>query len=242
MRIVKRQIGGNIPKLNPFNKKVWDKMYDTPAKKYTIERNANFYNSDYLYRLNKHHKGVFTQADVNNAFNSIGLAGRSAYFREHPNTGGFYSDVGNTVVLNPDIYKGLNSTDLGYLAHEYSHGMENTLDLLSRDYENNKIDQNTLRQAYPKINTGGDADMERRAINTQLRSILYNQSGLTKEALDNYIDKLSNKKLGEAIDTMHTDYLKSNMIDFKDKHTIMKIKEALKNVASNNKSILNNYV
>ena len=50
-------------------------------KKYTIERNANFYNDDYLYRLNKHHKGVFTQADVNNAFNSIGLAGRSTYFR-----------------------------------------------------------------------------------------------------------------------------------------------------------------
>ena len=32
------------------------------------------------------------------------------------------------------------------------------------------------------------------------------------------------------------------MIDFKDKHTILKIKEALKNVASNNKPILNNYV
>ena len=84
--------------------------------------------------------------------------------------------------------------------------------------------------------------MERRAVNTQLRSILYNQSGLTKEALDNYIDKLSDKKLGEAIDMMHTNYLKSNMIDFKDKNAIIKIKKALKNVASNNKPILNNYV
>ena len=230
--------GREIEELTPFGKYISKRIYDTPTEKYTLERNANFYKDDYLYRLNKHHKDKFTQTDINNAFNNIGILEGEKFFEDKPNTGGYFNYDYKNVILNPKIYKGgLNPSDLGYLTHEYSHGMELGLELPIIDSEDGYADSKLLFQAYPRLNTSGKSGeekaRERRAVNTQLRGILYNQSGLTKEALDSYIDKLSNKQLREAIDAMNTDYLKSNIINFKDKNAVNSIKQALKDVALN---------
>ena len=93
------------------------------------------------------------------------------------------------------------------------------------------LDRTLLNNAYPTIHGIADEDIEeRRAVNTQLRSVIQQKSGKSASDLDTYIQNMDTKAMQNAVKSMHTDYLKSTAVS---DESLPAIKSALQDVAYN---------
>lgn len=183
-----------------------------------FEGNANFYRDDYLYRVNREGRSL-TQGDINKAYNNIRVDTGSS----RAGVGGYTKDI--------DIHMANRLIPGEDLSHEYSHALDNSLQMTGLAGSKSKV---YLQQAYPQF-TRSSPNMniwkERRAVNTSLRKYFYDKSkGKFGEDLDHYIDKLSGKDIKEGIKSLNTEYLTPEMFN---EGNLQSVKEALKNVAYN---------
>ncbi len=174
--------------------------------------NRSFMTQDYYYRAQKNHPQVTLQ-QILDEYNQVPIFMKDL----GPNTSGEYHPEGSEIFLNT------NSADNSTLVHEMSHDYDQYL------VPSNQQDLNLLQQAYPSDTPTGSYftgnNKERRAVNTELRSIIskdYNNA--TGPELDNIIDKLSPMQLFQY-------QRKTGYISNPDILQTNPIKQALKNVA-----------
>lgn len=215
------------------NREDYTKWFGERFNPNLVNANKAFF-EDYAKRASMHHPNI-TMNDVTEIIETSPIEYGPS---EDPVGGSYYIGSGN-IKMNTNEH---NDT---YLMHELSHALDYRLGLgniaileKSPDtstYRLSPQDAEYLNAAYLKI----PKDAEKRAVNTQLRYRLHKNSGnkVGKE-LDSYIDKLRKEELIKAVDSLGTSYFTGSDING---YNFNKIKEALKNVASNNKSRPVNY-
>lgn len=188
---------------------------------------------DYSWRVKKHHPEV-----TDNAFNAVksttpivtrNMGTRLGQYQVKgeymPQTGTVQIDKFNGVF--PDV-----------VSHEMGHAFDHKLNLTGNTPGGN-LDRTLLNNAYPTVHGVTDDDIdERRAVNTQLRSIIQQRSGKSKADLDTYIQNMDTKAMQDAVKGMHTDYLKGTAVS---DESLPAIKSALQDVAFNNMQKNPNY-
>lgn len=219
--------GGNREHYTTFIKNRYGENYqkDWPS----TGSYAPFFGMDYAQRAARRHP----QATLNNVLDVMSttpIESRASYnvSQGGSEVGGSYNPNTGAIIMNSAA-----NPNPSYFAHELSHAMDYRLNL--SEGSGASQDETDLKLAYPLL----DDSRERRAVNTQLRYQLYNNSGrLTGDKLDSYIDNLNTDDLKSAIESIGTSYIKGRQVN---DGNLQYIKNALKNVAMNTSTPYTNY-
>lgn len=177
---------------------------------------------DYGWRVKKHHPEV-TDTAFNAVKNTTPIVTRKIGPILGYQIGGEYMPQSGSVQI--DKYNGVFPD---VVAHEMGHAFDYKLNLTGNTPGGN-LDRTLLNNAYPTIHGIADEDIEeRRAVNTQLRSVIQQKSGKSASDLDTYIQNMDTKAMQNAVKSMHTDYLKSTAVS---DESLPAIKNALQDVA-----------
>ena len=178
---------------------------------------------DYGWRVKKHHPEV-TDTAFNAVKNTTPIVTRNMGTRlgQYQVKGEYMPQSGSVQI---DKYNGVFPD---VVAHEMGHAFDYKLNLTGNTPGGN-LDRTLLNNAYPTIHGIADEDIEeRRAVNTQLRSVIQQKSGKSASDLDTYIQNMDTKAMQNAVKSMHTDYLKSTAVS---DESLPAIKNALQDVA-----------
>ena len=205
-----------------------EQLQQSTAQSWNANKDFNaspqFYD-DYSWRVKKHHPEVtddaFTAVKNTTPIVTRNMGTRLGQYQVKgeyiPQSGAVQIDKYNGVF--PDV-----------VSHEMGHAFDHKLNLTGNTPGGN-LDRTLLNNAYPTIHGVTDEDIdERRAVNTQLRSVIQQKSGKSKADLDTYIQNMDTKAMQDAVKGMHTDYLKHSAIS---DESLPAIKTALQDVAYN---------
>lgn len=193
------------------------------ANKY-FNASPQFYD-DYSWRVKKHHPEVTDDA-FNAVKNTTPIVTRNIGTRlgQYQVKGEYIPQSGAVQI---DKYNGVFPD---VVSHEMGHAFDHKLNLTGNTPGGN-LDRILLNNAYPTVHGITDEDIdERRAVNTQLRSVIQQKSGKSKADLDTYIQNMDTKAMQDAVKSMHTDYLKHTAVS---DESLPDIKTALQDVAYN---------
>lgn len=218
------------------NKLTKEQLQQNTTKSWNENRDFNaspeFYD-DYSWRVKKHHPEVTDEA-FNAVKNTTPIVTRKLGTRL-----GQYQVSGQYVpwsgAVQVDKFNGL-FPDI--VSHEMGHAFNDKLNLTGTTTGGN-LDKALLNKAYPTVHGVTDDDIdERRAVNTQLRSVIQRNSGKSKADLDTHIQNMTTEDMQKAVEGMHTDYLKKAAVN---DLSLPDMKKALQDVAFNNRQQNPNY-
>ena len=213
-----------------------EQLQQNTTKSWNENRDFNaspeFYD-DYSWRVKKHHPEVTDEA-FNAVKNTTPIVTRKLGTRL-----GQYQVRGQYVpwsgAVQVDKFNGL-FPDI--VSHEMGHAFDYKLNLTGTTTGGN-LDKALLNKAYPTVHGVTDDDIdERRAVNTQLRSVIQKNSGKSKADLDTHIQNMTTEDMQKAVEGMHTGYLKKAAVN---DLSLPDMKKALQDVAFNNRQQNPNY-
>lgn len=219
-----------------YTERTKEQLQQNTTKSWNENRDFNaspeFYD-DYSWRVKKHHPEVTDEA-FNAVKNTTPIVTRKlrTILGKYQVRGQYIPQAG---VVQVDKFNGLYPDTV---SHEMGHAFDYKLNLTGTTTGGN-LDKALLNKAYPTVHGVTDDDIdERRAVNTQLRSVIQRNSGKSKADLDTHIQNMTTEDMQKAVEGMHTGYLKKAAVS---DLSLPDMKKALQDVAFNNRQQNPNY-